>query len=170
MERRPQVKSPHLQSHLASFCTLGVDEIVNEAPVQETGVVELETLDDAGNPVTGQCYTLTGAAGSFGPFCDNGEGDAAGEPGLIVVPDLPIGTYEAVLQASPETPAVEAEQQTRPRRSVSVRRGDRPTRVRFSLRAQQNQRHVVEGVQLAIERVASQVGSVFRHLGGVGVS
>ena len=97
------------------------------------------TVDDAGNPVTDQCYTLTGDAGTFGPFCDNGEGDTSTEPGVLSVEGLPVGTYEAVLETGEATPGAEIEQQARQRRSVSVRKG-RPTRTEVRVRGQQNQR------------------------------
>jgi uncharacterized surface anchored protein len=107
----------------------------------ETGTVELQAFDDAGNPIGGQCYTLTGSAGSFGPFCDNGEGDSSTDPGVLRVEGLPTGTYEAALQpAAGVQPGVEEAQQTRQHRSVSVRRGDHPTRARFNVHAQQNRR------------------------------
>jgi hypothetical protein len=119
-----------------------VVEIVSAAAPAETGAVEFQTFDEAGNAIPNQCFTLTGAAGSFGPFCDNSQGDDSVEPGLIVVHGLPTGTYEAVLQAqpSPQIPDVTLEQQTPQRRSVSVRRGNRPTRAAFTIRAQQNRR------------------------------
>ena len=53
---------------------------------------------------------------------------------------LPVGTYEAVLETVDEAPDVEQAQQAKPRRSVSVRRGGRPTRTIFNIRAQQRQR------------------------------
>jgi uncharacterized surface anchored protein len=105
----------------------------------DTGTVEFVTVDDAGNPVTDQCYTLTGDAGSFGPFCDNGEGDTSTEPGVLSVEGLPVGNYEAVLDTGEATPGAEVEQQARQRRSVSVRKG-RPTRTEVRVRGQQNQR------------------------------
>lgn len=106
----------------------------------ETGSVELQTFDDDGNAVPGQCYTLTGAGGTFGPFCDDGEGDTSGEPGILTVTGLPTGTYEATLQLSGEEPDVEQAQRADTRRSVSVKRGDRPTRASFRVRNQQNRR------------------------------
>ncbi|MDF3040172.1 MAG: LPXTG-motif cell wall anchor domain protein, partial [Thermomicrobiales bacterium] len=115
-------------------------EVVSEPAVPETGVVEFQTFDDAGNPVTDQCYTLAGLAGTFGPFCDNGEGDTSGEPGLLVVQGLPAGTYEAVLETAVTEPDAEQPQVARQRRSVSIRGGNRPTRAEFRVRAQQNQR------------------------------
>ncbi len=53
---------------------------------------------------------------------------------------LPVGTYEAVLETAVEAPDAEQAQQAKPRRSVSVRRGGRPTRTIFNIRAQQRQR------------------------------
>jgi len=115
-------------------------ELVSEAAAPEVGAVEFATFDDAGNPVAGQCYTLAGDAGTFGPFCDNGEGDASGDPALLIIEDLPTGTYEAMLETTADAPDVELGQEARQRRSVSVRRGDRPTRAEFRLRARQNLR------------------------------
>ncbi|MFN8589922.1 MAG: SpaA isopeptide-forming pilin-related protein [Thermomicrobiales bacterium] len=115
-------------------------DVVSEPAKPETGAVEFATFDDAGNAVPGLCYTLAGNAGSFGPFCDNGEGDTSTEPGVLAVSGLPTGTYEATLDITPDSGAVAVEQSARQRRSVSVRRGDRPTRVNFNIRAQQNQR------------------------------
>ncbi|MEZ4561361.1 MAG: SpaA isopeptide-forming pilin-related protein [Thermomicrobiales bacterium] len=106
----------------------------------ETGSVELQAFDDAGAPIPGQCYVLTGAAGQFGPFCDDGEGDSSGEPGIVSVTGLPAGSYEAVLQTSADEPAVEQAQRADTRRSVTVGRGNRPTRAQFRVRAQQNRR------------------------------
>ncbi len=117
-----------------------VVEMVSPPAAEETGVVELATFDDGGNPITGQCYTLAGVAGSFGPFCDNGEGDTSEDPGVLVVEGLPTGTYEAILETTVDDPDVEEAQQAKPRRSVSVRRGGRPTRAIFNVRAQQRQR------------------------------
>ena len=111
-----------------------------EQPLEETGVVELTSLDDEGNPIPDQCYTLIGSAGNFGPFCDNGEGDTSGEPGILVVEGLPVGTYEAVLETTVDDPEAEEAQQAKPHRSVSVRRGGRETRTIFNVRAQQRQR------------------------------
>ena len=111
------------------------------SPGEETGAVELQAFDDAGNAVSGQCYTLAGPAGSFGPFCDGGAEDTSSDPGVLRIEGLPTGTYEAVLQpAAGEEPGVEEAQQAKQHRSVSVRRGNRPTRVRFDVRAQQNRR------------------------------
>ncbi|MDF3041209.1 MAG: LPXTG-motif cell wall anchor domain protein, partial [Thermomicrobiales bacterium] len=122
----------------------GVDdtvvEMVSQPVTEETGVVELVTFGDDGNPIADQCYTLVGVTGSFGPFCDNGEGDSAADPGVLTVERLPVGTYEAVLETAVEDADVEQAQQAKPRRSVSVRRGDRPTRTIFNIRAQQQQR------------------------------
>ena len=115
-------------------------DVVSGRAAQETGTVELAAFSDDGSPLTGQCYTLAGSAGTFGPFCDNGEGDSSADPGVLVIEGLPTGTYEAILEISPDTADVELQQAARQRRSVSVRRGDRPTRVRFDVRAQQNQR------------------------------
>ena len=118
----------------------GVDatvlEMVNQLATEETGTVELATFDDSGNPISGQCYSLAGVAGSFGPFCDDGEGDTSADPGVLTVKGLPVGTYEAVLETAAEAPDVEQAQQAKPRRSVSVR-GGRPTRTIFNIRAQQ---------------------------------
>jgi uncharacterized surface anchored protein len=111
------------------------------SPGEETGAVELQAFDDAGNPVSGQCYTLTGRAGSFGPFCDGGAEDSSSDPGVLRIEGLPTGTYEAELQpAAGEQPGAEEAQQAKQHRSVSVRRGNRPTRARFDVRAQQNRR------------------------------
>lgn len=123
----------------------------------ETGTVELQAFDDAGDPVPGQCYVLTGAAGQFGPFCDDGEGDVSGEPGVLTVTGLPSGSYEAQLQISPDEPDVELAQQANTRRSVTVGRGNRPTRAQFRVRAQQNRRGDL------LIRVRDQDG---RNLGG----
>lgn len=106
----------------------------------ETGTVELQAFDDAGNPIPGQCYVLTGAVGQFGPFCDDGEGDVSGEPGVLTITGLPTGSYEAVLQISADEADVELVQQAETRRSVTVGRGNRPTRAQFRVRAQQNRR------------------------------
>ncbi|MCC7023165.1 MAG: hypothetical protein IT338_10065, partial [Thermomicrobiales bacterium] len=116
-----------------------IDITTPRAPT-ETGAVELQTVDENGNRIPGLCYTLSGRAGEFGPFCDGGEGDTSSEPGVLVVQGLPAGTYEAVLQSNPEQPGATLEQQARPRRSVSIRRGDRPTRAVFNVRRQQSQR------------------------------
>ena len=122
----------------------GVDdtvvEMVSQPATEETGVVELVAFDDDGNPIAGQCYTLVGVTESFGPFCDNGEGDTSADPGVLTVEGLPVGTYEAVLETAVEDADVEQAQQAKPRRSVSVRRGGRPTRTIFNIRAQQRQR------------------------------
>ncbi len=106
----------------------------------DTGTVELQAFDDAGAPIAGQCYVLTGAAGQFGPFCDDGEGDSSGEPGILTVTGLPTGSYEAVLQTSADEADAELAQQADTRRSVTVGRGNRPTRAQFRVRAQQNRR------------------------------
>ncbi|MCA9877670.1 MAG: hypothetical protein KC442_07810, partial [Thermomicrobiales bacterium] len=106
----------------------------------ETGTVELQAFDDAGNLVPGQCYVLTGAVGQFGPYCDDGDGDVSGEPGVLTVTGLPAGSYEAQLQVSAEEPDAELVQQANTRRSVTVGRGNRPTRAQFRVRAQQNRR------------------------------
>jgi uncharacterized surface anchored protein len=118
-------------------------EMVSQPATEETGTVELATFDDSGNPIPDQCYSLAGVAGSFGPFCDDGEGDTSTDPGVLTVEGLPIGTYEAVLETASEDPDVEQAQQAqqaKPRRSVSVRRAGRPTRAIFNVRAQQRQR------------------------------
>ena len=59
---------------------------------------------------------------------------------MLTVQGLPVGTYEAVLETVDEAPDAEQAQQAKPRRSVSVRRGGRPTRTIFNIRAQQRQR------------------------------
>ena len=122
----------------------GVDatvvEMVSQPATEETGVVELVAFDADGNPIADQCYTLVGVSGSFGPFCDNGEGDAPPIRACSRCEGLPVGTYEAVLETVVEAPDVEQAQQAKPRRSVSVRRGGRPTRTIFNIRAQQRQR------------------------------
>jgi uncharacterized surface anchored protein len=122
----------------------GVDdtvvEMVSKPVTGETGAVELVAFDDNGNPVATQCYTLVGVSESFGPFCDNGEGDTSADPGVLAVDQLPVGTYEAVLETAVEDADVEQAQQAKPRRSVSVRRGGKPTRTIFNVRAQQRQR------------------------------
>ena len=122
----------------------GVDdtvvEMVSQPATEETGMVELVTFGDDGNPIAGECYTLVGVTESFGPFCDNGEGDTSADPGVLTVERLPVGTYEAVLETAVADADVEQAQQAKPRRSVSVRRGGRPTRTIFNIRAQQQQR------------------------------
>jgi uncharacterized surface anchored protein len=122
----------------------GVDatvvEVVSQPATEETGVVELVAFDAEDNPIAGQCYTLVGVTESFGPFCDDGEGDTSTDAGVLTVQGLPVGTYEAVLETTIEVPDAEQAQQAKPRRSVSVRRGGRPTRTIFNLRAQQRQR------------------------------
>ncbi len=115
-------------------------DVFSESATAETGVVELAAFADDGSPISGQCYTLTGAAGTFGPFCDDGEGDASGEPGVLTVEGLPTGTYEATLESVDAEPDAELAQGAKPRRSVSVRKGGRPTRASFNVRAQQNRR------------------------------
>lgn len=132
-------------------------DLFSEAAEAESGTVELAAFDEEGNPVPGQCYTLSGTAGDFGPYCDDGEGDAAGEPGVLAVEGLPSGTYEAVLQSAGEEADAEFAQQAGQRRSVAVRRGDRPTRANFSVRRQQNRRGDV------LIRVRDQDGA---YLGG----
>lgn len=115
-------------------------DLFSEAASGETGTVELAAFDDAGNAIAGQCYTLAGSAGTFGPFCDDGEGDASGDPGVLIVEGLPEGTYEATLETAEAEPDAELAQQVKQRRSVSIRRGERPTRANFNVRAQQNRR------------------------------
>jgi hypothetical protein len=73
----------------------------------------------------------------LGPFCDGDERDTAAEPGVVIVRGIPVGTYEAVLETFFDVPGIEAEGQSKPRRSVSVRGGEQPTRVVFDLRGQQ---------------------------------
>ena len=92
----------------------------------DTGTVEFATVDDAGAPVTDQCYTLSGNARTCGPSLTTARADTSGEPGAASQ-GLPTGNYEAVLETGEATPGVEVEQQARPKRSVSVRKG-RPTR------------------------------------------
>ncbi|MDF3043640.1 MAG: hypothetical protein K0Q71_6346, partial [Thermomicrobiales bacterium] len=106
----------------------GVDatvvEMVSQPATEETGVVELVAFDADGNPIRDQCYTLVGVSGSFGPFCDNGEGDAATDPGVLTVQGLPVGTYEAVLETVDEAPDAEQAQQAKSKPNKPSR-GDR---------------------------------------------
>ncbi len=132
--------SPAAPEAVAHGVDDAVVEMVSQPATEETGTVELVASDDDGNPIAGQCYTLVGVTGSFGPFCDNGEGDTSADPGVLTVEGLPVGTYEAVLETAVEDADVEQAQQAKPRRSVSVRRGGRPTRTIFNIRAQQRQR------------------------------
>ncbi|MFT4037731.1 MAG: SpaA isopeptide-forming pilin-related protein [Thermomicrobiales bacterium] len=113
---------------------------VTPVPGGDTGAVELEAFDDNGDPIAGQCYMLSGAAGQFGPYCDNGEGDSSGDPGIITITGLPTGSYEAVLQTPAGEPDVEVAQSADTRRSVTVGKGNRPTRAQFRVRNQQNRR------------------------------
>jgi hypothetical protein len=55
------------------------------APVaaQESGALIIEARDQAGALIPGGCYTVSGDAGLFGPFCDD---DADGQIELVEVP------------------------------------------------------------------------------------
>ena len=65
---------------------------------EETGDVAFVTLDDNGNPLPGQCYSLNNGADTLGPFCDDDERDVEERSGVLVVRGIPMGTYEAVLE------------------------------------------------------------------------
>ena len=132
--------SPAAPEAVAHGVDDAVVEMVSQPATEETGTVELVASDDDGNPIAGQCYTLVGVAESFGPFCDNGEGDTSADPGVLTIEGLPVGTYEAVLETAVDDGDVEQAQQAKPRRSVSIRRSGRPTRTIFNIRAQQRQR------------------------------
>ena len=122
----------------------GVDdtvvEMVSEPAAEETGVVELATFDDAGNPVATSATPSPERREPSVPSATTAKATPPPIPGCSWSRDSPPARTKPCWRRPSKTPDVEQAQQARPRRSVSVRRGDRPTRAEFSVRAQQNQR------------------------------
>jgi uncharacterized surface anchored protein len=104
-----------------------VVELAVEPLAPETGTVELQAIDEAGEPVEGQCFVLNSGTEQIGPLCDNGDRDADTAPGAVRVEDLPVGVYEAVLQAADAVPSdpdvAQATQRFIDRRTFTVERG-----------------------------------------------
>ena len=61
-----------------------------------TGGVRLAVNDANGQPAEGGCVALTHDQDELGSFCDNGDGDGDPAAGVILLTDLPTGSYEAV--------------------------------------------------------------------------
>ncbi len=77
-----------------------------------TGGVRLTVNDANGQPAEGGCVALTHDSDQLGPFCDNNDDDGDPAAGIILLTDLPTGSYEAV-QTEPapaEAQAVSAQQ------------------------------------------------------------
>ncbi|MCC6313552.1 MAG: hypothetical protein IT337_06030, partial [Thermomicrobiales bacterium] len=96
--------------------------VVNQPLEPETSSVTLVAQDEAGQPVTGQCFTLTSSDDRRGPYCDNGEGDANADPGAVVVEELPVGSWTAIAQPVPDQAFAD-------RTTFTLRRGGPPLRV-----------------------------------------
>ena len=73
------------------------------AAAPETGGLQIDLTDDQGNPVEGACISVTPASNVAGGapivLCDGGDEDTNPAPGVLVVDDLPTGTW-TVSQAS----------------------------------------------------------------------
>ncbi|CAN5566421.1 hypothetical protein BH23CHL5_BH23CHL5_00970 [soil metagenome] len=67
---------------------LEVGGVVEEEPVApETGVLMIEKVDETGSLLSGACFQI----GDGPEVCDNGDGDADGQDGVIRVEGLPVG-------------------------------------------------------------------------------
>jgi uncharacterized surface anchored protein len=67
------------------------------AAAPQTGGLQLELNDDEGNPVEGACISVAPSSNVAGGeslvLCDGGDQDTNPAPGVLVVDDLPIGTW-----------------------------------------------------------------------------
>lgn len=114
---------------------------VNAPLAPETGSVTLRAYDESGQPAPGECYLLNSGKNQRGPVCDNGEGDADGTPGAVVVDDLPVGSWEAVPQgvSGQSIPQAGQLRDFVEKRTFTLRRGGRPVDVRFNVRRQRQE-------------------------------
>jgi uncharacterized surface anchored protein len=69
-----------------------------------TGSVRITKTDNSTQqPLAGSCFTLQGAEGeTFGPVCDNGDGDSDPADGVIVMQGVTAGTYDLVESTTPD--------------------------------------------------------------------
>ncbi len=62
------------------------------------GAIRITKTDEDENPLAGACFTI----GDIGEICDNGEGDANGDDGIVEVGGIPVGSVEITESQSPE--------------------------------------------------------------------
>ena len=114
--------------------------MVSQPATEETGTVELATFDDGGNPIAASATPSSESPGALVPSATT----AKATPQPIRACSRSKGCRSERMRPCwrprSKTPDVEQAQQAKPRRSVSVRRGGRPTRTIFNIRAQQRQR------------------------------
>ena len=65
------------------------------------GTVEIVKTDENDAPLEGSCFELQGAE-NYGPVCDNGDGDADSDPGVIRLESVAEGDYAVVETTTPE--------------------------------------------------------------------
>ena len=70
-------------------------EFVHEPAPIETGNLEFQMRDPDGNPVEGDCVTLSDSGNEAQDlvFCDGGADDADPRPAVLLLEDMPVGTY-----------------------------------------------------------------------------
>ncbi|MER3437968.1 MAG: hypothetical protein C4346_10475, partial [Chloroflexota bacterium] len=82
-----------------------------------TGSVRITKVDQDNQRLGGSCFTLQGNQ-TYGPVCDNGDGDADNTEGRILVENVEAGTYTVVEETAPEGYAGAEPQQ------ITVRAGE----------------------------------------------
>ncbi len=65
------------------------------------GTVEIVKTDENDAPLAGSCFELQGTE-NYGPVCDNGNGDADSDPGVIRLESVAEGDYSVVETTTPE--------------------------------------------------------------------
>jgi uncharacterized surface anchored protein len=71
-----------------------------EEPAADNGAIDVAVTDPDGFAIIGACVEISGPVS--GEICDNGDGDANGEDGLIRIENLPDGDYIVSVTQLPE--------------------------------------------------------------------
>lgn len=73
------------------------------APATEVGTLLLVERDQDGEPQGGACFRVTDGAGTVvNEVCDNGPSDPDSQPGVVVIADLPVGSYGVEQTRAPD--------------------------------------------------------------------
>ncbi len=75
---------------------------VNQLAPPETGSVRIRVRSEGGDDVSGGCFALRTADGTVAEACDNEDGDADEEDAVILLEEVPVGSYSVVQTDAPE--------------------------------------------------------------------
>ncbi len=75
---------------------------VDQPAPPQTGNVRIRVQNQEGQEVDGGCFALRAADVDVAAACDSGDGDGDDEAGIILLEDVPVGSYSVVQMEAPD--------------------------------------------------------------------